>query len=95
MSVSEAVVMHAAETLMNAADDDSTLVSDIVLQAILGSAVRAYVARVERGGSLPPFLPNTATATDVVVIATAMLEAVGVGVFELSMWRAVKGRADF
>lgn len=66
-------------------------ISDAELQTLLAAAVRAYAARVEQLGRLRPFPPDTVTATDVAVTATAMLEAVDVGVFELSMWQRIKG----
>lgn len=69
---------------------DTAAVPDASLQALLAAAVCAYAARVEQGGALPAFPPGIVTATDVAVTATAMLDAVGVGVFELGMWQTIK-----
>ncbi|MFZ5692220.1 MAG: hypothetical protein ACOY5F_13305 [Pseudomonadota bacterium] len=85
-------MIDATEILNQLARDRSTQVSDAVLQALVSGAVRAYAARVERGGNLQPFPSDTVTATDVVVTTTAMLAAVDVGIFELSMWQSVKGQ---
>ncbi|RKE68219.1 hypothetical protein DFP91_4589 [Pseudorhodoplanes sinuspersici] len=92
MSVSETTLQEAAGILNAVVAGPVDMISDAALQTILTSAVRAYAARVERGGGLAPFTPNAVTATDVAITATAMLEAVNVGIFELSMWQSVKGQ---
>jgi hypothetical protein len=63
-----------------------------VLQRILAVAVRAYAARYEAVGELPPFPPPTEAAptpnaSEVCRAATLMLEAVSVEIFELAMWQ--------
>jgi len=67
--------------------------SDAQIQDMLAKAVRLYAERAaERDGALPAFAPEAATATEVMVTVTAMLEAVNLQVFELGMWQAWSGR---
>ena len=67
--------------------------SDGQIQDMLAKAVRLYAERAaERDGALPAFAPEAATATEVMVTVTAMLEAVNLQVFELRMWQAWSGR---
>lgn len=88
----ESPVAVATQVLTRAvADGELASVPDAELQALLAAAVRLYAARVEQHGRCHAFPADTVSATDVAVTATAMLEAVDVGVFELSMWQTIKG----
>lgn len=62
-------------------------VDEDAIQRLMTLAVKLYVARRQAGASFSPFVGESATATDVTVTATAMLEAVNLDVFELSLWR--------
>lgn len=67
--------------------------SDEELQAILAAAVRTYRERNETR-EFAVFPPNAnVTATDVMVAATCMLQAVDLQIFELGMWQAWSGRS--
>jgi hypothetical protein len=67
--------------------------SDTDIQDMLAKSVRLYAERAaEREGELAAFASEAATATDVMVTVTAMLKAVNLQVFELSMWQAWSGR---
>jgi len=67
--------------------------SDAEIQDTLAKAVRLYAQRAtERDDALPAFASDAATATEVMVTATAMLKAVNLQVFELGMWQAWSGR---
>lgn len=66
--------------------------SDEALQQVLAGAVHAYAVRIEEGAQFSPFPPRRhVTATDVMVISTAMLKSVGLQLFELGMWQAWTG----
>jgi hypothetical protein len=68
-------------------------VSDAALQEILAAAVHEYGSRIEDGSEFKPFPARRhVTATDVMVISTAMLKAVGLQLFELGMWQAWSGK---
>jgi hypothetical protein len=61
------------------------------IQALLSAAVRLYAQRAsERDEPLPAFAAETAgvTATDAMLVTTAILKAVNVATFELGMWQA-------
>jgi hypothetical protein len=68
--------------------------SDAEIQSMLAKAVRLYTERAaERDCALPAFAPDAGvTATDVMVVTTAMLKSVNVQIFELGMWQAWSGR---
>jgi mannose/cellobiose epimerase-like protein (N-acyl-D-glucosamine 2-epimerase family) len=80
-----------AETMTPAAET----MSDADIQALLAKAVRLYAERVaERENALAAFPADTPiTATDVAIAVSAMLKAVNLQVFELSMWQTWSGRA--
>jgi hypothetical protein len=61
-------------------------ISDRSLQQLLTAGVKLYVARREAGAELSPFLDDAVTATEVSVMAHAMLRAADMQVFELSLW---------
>jgi hypothetical protein len=70
-----------------------TGLSNEALQQVLAGAVHAYAVRIEEGAQFSPFPPRRhVTATDVMVMSTAMLKAVGLQLFELGMWQAWTGR---
>jgi hypothetical protein len=63
------------------------------LQALVAAACRIYSARIEAGEQFPP-LPERSQVmdTDVMVMASALLRAVNLQVFELGMWQSWTGR---
>jgi hypothetical protein len=67
--------------------------SEAEIQRQMTAAVKAYVAKREAGIDFSPFEPDAVTATDVAVVATSMLKAVQLEVFELTLWSAW-GRID-
>lgn len=62
-------------------------VSAASIQRLMTLAVKLYVAQRQAGADYSPFVGEAATATDVTVTSMAMLEAVNLDVFELSLWR--------
>jgi hypothetical protein len=53
------------------------------------AAIRSYAAQVTAEGAYFPVVPpNTLTATDAMIAATALLKAVNLQVFELGLWQA-------
>jgi len=61
-------------------------VDDVAVQQILTAAVQLYVQKRIAEQDLEAFLENTVTATDVSIVTTAMLEAVDLQLFELTLW---------
>lgn len=64
---------------------------DSEIQVLLGAAVRLYGQRAaEREEPLAAFVAQEAgvTATDAMLVTTAILKAVNVATFELGMWQA-------
>ena len=62
-------------------------VSDAELKQVMTAAVRLYAAKAELSDSPPP--PVTAesvTPTDIVVTVSALIRAVGLNLWDLSMW---------
>ncbi|MEX0405281.1 hypothetical protein ABGN05_06355 [Aquibium sp. LZ166] len=67
-------------------------IPDENLGQLLASLVRLYAAKVQAGGRPRPFGANSALAvTDVAIGCTAMMDAVGLEVFELGAWQAMSG----
>ncbi len=65
--------------------------SDRQLQKLLAAAVKAYAKRQQSGGRFPAFPLDEGepvTGTDAVIAVIAMLEATGVEIFELGLWKA-------
>jgi hypothetical protein len=97
MSSSE-VLDRPAETLARATDALATAVGDpdripdAALRALIANAVRLYAVKAENGmrAPLPPG-GGGATITDAMLIATDLLHALNVQLFELSMWQAMTG----
>jgi hypothetical protein len=78
---------------MSSQTDALERLNDAEVQDNLAKAVRLYAKRAaERDGALPAFASDAATATEVMVTVTAMLDAVNLQVFELGMWQAWSGR---
>ena len=71
--------------------DDNRLddIPDDSLGQLFASVVRAYAAKAQADGAPRPFARNSGvTATDVMIGCTAMLEGVGLQVFELGLWQS-------
>lgn len=64
-------------------------VPDDSLGQLFASVVRLYAAKALGEGAPRPFARNSGiTATDVMIGCTAMLEGVGLQLFELGLWQA-------
>jgi hypothetical protein len=63
------------------------------IQALMAVLCKIYAGQAE-ADTAPPILENrhTVAATDVMVVCGALLEAVGLQVFELGMWQSWSGR---
>jgi hypothetical protein len=83
-SCGEAFVAAAERAL---ASGDLDLVANAELERVLTAAVRLYAAKVDGGDtSISPVTADKLTPTDVVVSVTAMVRAVGLNLWDLSMW---------
>jgi hypothetical protein len=68
--------------------------SDAFVQRLLAIAVKAYAARVERDGWLAPFGSlEPPSASEVCLVASQMLDALSIEVFELALWKTWAYRA--
>jgi hypothetical protein len=85
MSSSEAIASQ--EGLRGLSDDD--------LQQLLALAMKEYSERQQGDHPFPAFGAHQAdadlTATDAVIVASAVLDALGVEIFELGMWQTWGG----
>jgi hypothetical protein len=62
-------------------------VSDEELARVMTAAVRLYAAKVDVNGDTPaPVEAEKLTPTDVVVTVTQLIRAVGLNLWDLSMW---------
>ncbi|MDB5571722.1 MAG: hypothetical protein JWN93_2905 [Hyphomicrobiales bacterium] len=68
-------------------------VPDDVLQRVFTAAARAYAAKVEASGrEVPPFAPQSVSATEAVTTACAMIRAADLNMFDVTMWFNRQGR---
>jgi hypothetical protein len=75
----------AAERALASGDPDR--ISDDELARVLTAAVKLYAAKVDVDGeSVPPLEAEKTTPTEIVVTVTAMIRAVGLNLWDLSMW---------
>jgi hypothetical protein len=89
-SRADGVALHDACAAVGAMQSPDGL-SDADIQTLLGAAVRLYAQRAaEHDEPLPAFVAEETgvTATDAMLVVTAILKAVNVATFELGMWQA-------
>lgn len=93
LNPSEAALRLAAELERALAEDRTDELTMEALQALIAAACRIYSARTEAGEKFLP-LPDRSQVmdTDVMVMASALLRAVNLQVFELGMWQSWTGR---
>jgi hypothetical protein len=86
-------VKLAAELERALAEGRLDAITPEALQAVIAAVCRTYSAHVEAGQTFLP-LPaqNRVMDTDVMVMASALLRAVNLQVFELGMWQSWTGR---
>jgi hypothetical protein len=58
------------------------------LQRLITAVVRLYAAKAEADGAFQAAPPGVLTATEVMVVAAALLKAANVNVFELGLWQS-------
>jgi hypothetical protein len=88
-SLASDIAANVAETIeANRLDD----IPDDSLGQLFAAVVRLYAAKAQQGNAPRPFGRNSGvTATDVAIGCTAMLEGVGLQVFELGAWQTMSG----
>ena len=90
---SAAALRLAADLERALAGGRTDAVTTEALQVLIAAAVRVYSARIEAHEDILP-LPDRSQVmdTDVMVMASALLRAVNLQVFELGMWQSWTGR---
>ena len=79
------IFVETAERALASGDLD--LVSDAELERVLTAGLRVYAAKVDLDDkSINPVTADKLTPTDVVVSVTAIVRAVGLNLWDLSMW---------
>jgi hypothetical protein len=77
--------VEAAERALSSGRPEQ--VPDAELERIMTAAVRLYAAKAEVEDSQAlPVRPDQVTPTDVVVTVSAMIRAVGLNLWDVSMW---------
>lgn len=67
-------------------------IPDDSLGQIIGAALRLYAAKAQAGNAPRPYGRNSGvTITDVAIGCTALMEGVGLQVFELGAWQSMSG----
>jgi hypothetical protein len=87
-----AACIAEATAALAAALDAPDRVPSKALQNLICQAVRLYAAKAENGLDSPfPARGGGVTTDDVMIMASDMLHALNVQLFELSMWQAMTG----
>jgi len=77
--------VDAAERALSSGKLDE--LSDAELEAVMTAAVRLYAAKAEaEDKEVRPVTPERITPTDIVVTVSAMIRAVGLNLWDVSMW---------
>jgi len=86
-------VFELSSLCSNAIDDGQLdQIANEDLGQMFASIVRVYAAKAQAGPAPFPFARNAmVTQTDVAIGCTAMLDGVGMHVFELGMWQDMSG----
>jgi len=94
MRLEEAAVAALSAAEQAIADNVADEISDAAVQRLLTAGTRLFARKVEHENRefLPLTSPTAATATEAVVLLSAMLRAVNLSLFDLSMW--MDGRAS-
>jgi hypothetical protein len=61
-------------------------VSDAELERVMTAAVRLYAAKAEADETPAVVTPELVTPTDIVVTVSALIRAVGLNLWDVSMW---------
>jgi hypothetical protein len=61
-------------------------VSDAALERVMTAAVRLYAAKAEADDPPAVVAPDRVTPTDIVVTVSALIRAVGLNLWDVSMW---------
>jgi hypothetical protein len=79
------------QRLADAVDEGPlSAIPDEQLGRLFGNAIRTLAAKAQEGIAPPPFGGNSSISpTDAVIACTAILDSVGLAVFELAAWQAV------
>ena len=77
--------VEAAEHALSSGRLDQ--ISDAELEAVMTAAVRLYAAKAEASDmNVQPVAAERVTPTDIVVTVSALIRAVGLNLWDLSMW---------
>jgi len=69
-------------------------VSNAELKKVMTAAVRLYAAKVELDNLIDqPVAPSEVTPTDIVVVVSALIEAAGLNLWDVSMWHNRRKKA--
>jgi hypothetical protein len=93
-SAASAQAAQLATTIERAlAAGEPGVIGPQALQALTGALCKAYAARIEAGEQLLPIAArSTVTPTEVMLVASGLLRAANLAVFELGMWQSWTGR---
>jgi len=83
--------LDRAAAMLGAAVANPDQVADADLRAIIASAARLYAVKAENGMRTPLPPDHGVTIDETMILATDLLHALNVQLFELSMWQAMTG----
>jgi hypothetical protein len=89
----EALASEVAAACARAIEQDRVdSIPNDSLGQVFGAVVRLYAAKAQAREAVRPFGRNSGvTVTDVAIACTALLDSVGLEVFELGAWQSMSG----
>jgi hypothetical protein len=88
MLSSNLVDLNAAIDAIEALLGDTNAIDREQLSRLLAAAVRLYTMKTGTEGYFNPVPSGSITATDAMIVSSALLHAVNVAVFELGLWQS-------
>ena len=80
-----------ARRLKAMSPEDAEALSPALVQDVLAALIRLYAARSQAGDRFPPFTDAAISATEVLIMASAIMRTANIELFELGMWQAWAG----
>jgi hypothetical protein len=98
MSMSNTTIAAQAKALSASIEtilvDAADTVDEETVQTLASSIVRLFATKVTQDGNFPIVPQSTITATDAMLVTSALLRAVNVQVFELGLWQSWANNAE-
>lgn len=90
-SIPETDLDRAVTLIAATAEAQDAPLSDESLQKVIAAIAKLYADRYQAGNRNAVVSPDALSATDTLIVVTALLKAANLELFELGMWQAWSG----